>query len=278
MLAHTQARWSRRGRAKCMCTSSVCRVSSLQRWLLNRYVSGLNSWYEQHCCFVICPPSLSHIKITSVYIYANTWQAADAPFSTLCYNKKQKKKRRASLEPEHIWVYSHWPDPDVGRRALQAKTHLDAYSSKTKGKGENSPPAPDYLFSSNLSLICLFSSTKFKSAHGIVMSMYGGHCHLRIECVKLAYSWANSITEEEKKGVWKSHKWLSPSNPPWLPMLNPPWCTGALSEPLRPTLAPRAHTHTAIQMLWVINLPLWASECVKVWETDFVHAIESVPL
>jgi len=34
-------------------------------------------------------------------------------------------------------VYSHWPDPDVGRQALQAKTHLDTYSRKTKGKGEN---------------------------------------------------------------------------------------------------------------------------------------------
>lgn len=123
--------------------------------------------------------------------------------SAITKSKKKKKKEggRASLEPEHIWVYSHWPDPDVGCRALQAKTHLDAYSSKTKGKGENSPPAPDYLFSSNLSLICLFSSTKFKNAHAIVMSVYGGHCHLRIECAKLAYSWANSITEEEKRSV-----------------------------------------------------------------------------
>lgn len=38
--------------------------------------------------------SLTLIKITSVYIYANTWQAADAPFFTLCYNKKQKKKKK----------------------------------------------------------------------------------------------------------------------------------------------------------------------------------------
>lgn len=102
--------------------------------------------------------------------------------SAITKSKKKKKKReggRASLEPEHIWVYSHWPDPDVGCRALQAKTHLDAYSSKTKGKGENSPlPAPEYLFSSYLSLIRSFSSTKFKSEHGIVMSMYGGHFHL----------------------------------------------------------------------------------------------------
>ncbi len=66
------------------------------------------------------PLSLTLIKITSVYIYANTWQAADAPFSTLCSNKSLKKQRRgrASLEPEHICVYSHWPDPDVGCRAL----------------------------------------------------------------------------------------------------------------------------------------------------------------
>lgn len=92
--------------------------------------------------------SLTLIKITSVYIYANTWQAADAPFSTLCSNKRQKKtttnktKRggRANLEPEHIWVYSHWPDPDVGRRAQQAKTHLDTSCSKTMGKREHSTP------------------------------------------------------------------------------------------------------------------------------------------
>lgn len=112
-----------------------------------------------------------------------------------------------------------------------------------------------------------FSPSKFKREQGTVLSMYGGQFHLQIECTKSAYSWANSITKEGK-GVWKSHNRLSPSNPPRLPMLNPPWCTGALSEPLRPTLAPRAHTHTAIQMLWVINLPLWASACVKVWETD----------
>lgn len=144
-------------------------------------------------------------------------------------------------------------------------------AAKQREKGNIAPltPISDYLSSCSLSL--------HQMEQGIVLSAYGGQFYLQIECTKSAYSWANSITKEGK-GVWKSHKRLSPSNPPRLPMLNPPWCTGALSEPLRPTLAPRAHTHTAIQMLWVINLPLWASACVKVWETDFARAIESLPL
>lgn len=118
-------------------------------------------------------------------------------------------------------MYSHWPDPDVGRQALQAKTHLDTYSSKTKGKGENSPPPPTYLFSSSVSLIRSFSTCKSKSEHGIVLSMYGGHFHLRIECTKLAYSWANSITEEGKNECESLTNGCLPQTPYGCPCLIP---------------------------------------------------------
>lgn len=184
MLARTQARWSRRGRAKCVCTSSVCRVSSLQRWLLNRYISGLNSWYECYCCFAVCPPSLSLtlIKITSVYIYANTWQAADAPFSTLCSNKSIKKTKAREGESRtgaHLGVqplaWSRCGTPNtVGENT---PGHIQ---QQNKGKGEHSPLLQTIYSHS-------FSPSKFKREQG-VLSMYGGQFHLQIECTKSAYS------------------------------------------------------------------------------------------
>lgn len=103
MLKHTQARWSRRGKAKCACTSSVCRVSSLQQRLLNPLRLMFKLLIQTALLFYHLPSlPLAIIKITSVCIYANTWQAADAPFLPSAKQNKKREREDESRTGAHL--------------------------------------------------------------------------------------------------------------------------------------------------------------------------------
>lgn len=98
--------------------------------------------------------SLTLIKITSVYIYANTWQAADAPFSTLCSNKSLKKTKAREGESRtgaHLGVQPlAWSR--CGTPSTVGENTPGHIQQQNKGKGGTQPPAPDYLFSLFLSI------------------------------------------------------------------------------------------------------------------------------